>query len=44
MFAVTAFGIWVSIWAVILESKCLGSLSLALVLTGIISFALRDDS
>lgn len=40
MFAIAAFGVWVSIWAVILVNGWLELLSLALVLGPLLGFAL----
>jgi nitrate reductase NapE component len=44
LFAAAAFGIWVSIWAVILVSKWLEAASLAITLAALCGFALRDES
>ena len=44
LFAVAAFGIWASIWAVILVSKWLGAASLVITLGALSGFALRDES
>ena len=43
MFAVAVFGVWLSIWGVILVSKWLVALSIALTLGALIGFALRDS-
>jgi hypothetical protein len=43
LFATAAFGVWVSIWAVILVSKWLELTSLALVLVPLACFALKDE-
>jgi hypothetical protein len=43
MFTIVIFGIWVSIWAVILVSKWLEAASLVLCLGPLIGFALRDQ-
>jgi hypothetical protein len=42
LFATAAFGVWVSIWAVVLVSGWLELLSLILTLGPVIIFALRD--
>ena len=42
LFAVAIFGIWLSIWAVILVSKWLEALSVLITLVALICFALRD--
>jgi hypothetical protein len=42
LFAVAIFGIWLSIWAVILVSKWLEGISVAITLGALICFALRD--
>jgi nitrate reductase NapE component len=42
-FAVIIFGIWLSIWAVILVSAFLEVTSLIITLAGLICFALRDS-
>jgi hypothetical protein len=44
LFAAAIFGIWVSIWAVILVSKWLGATALVITLGALCGFALRDDS
>ena len=44
LFAAAAFGIWVSIWAVILVSKWLEAASLAVTLAALLGFAMRDES
>jgi hypothetical protein len=43
LFAAAAFGIWVSIWAVILVSKWLEAAALAVTLGAICGLALRDE-
>jgi hypothetical protein len=43
MFAVAAFGVWLSIWAVILVSAWLEAISFTLVLACLLGFALRDS-
>ena len=43
LFAVIIFGIWLSIWAVILVNMCLEATSLIITLAGLICFALRDS-
>jgi ABC-type multidrug transport system permease subunit len=43
LFAVAAFGIWLSIWAVTLLSVWLGAASLLLALAALCGFALRDE-
>jgi nitrate reductase NapE component len=43
MFAVAAFGVWLSIWAVILVSAWLEAISFILVLACLVGFALRDS-
>jgi hypothetical protein len=42
LFAVGIFGIWLSIWAVILVSKWLEVVSVLTTLFALICFALRD--
>jgi hypothetical protein len=44
LFAAAVFGIWVSIWAVILVSKWLEASSLAITLGALLGFALRDEN
>jgi hypothetical protein len=44
LFAAAIFGIWVSIWAVILVSKWLEAGALAITLAALCGFALRDES
>jgi hypothetical protein len=44
LFATAAFGVWVSIWAVILVNKWLEATSLALILGALACFALRDEN
>jgi hypothetical protein len=43
MFATAIFGIWLSIWAVILVSACLEAVSVLLTLGALIGFALCDS-
>ena len=43
LFAVAIFGVWLSIWAVILVSKWLEVTSVAITLGALIGFALRDS-
>jgi hypothetical protein len=43
MFAVAIFGIWLSIWGVILVTKWLEVFSIGLTLAALIGFALRDS-
>jgi hypothetical protein len=43
LFAVAIFGIWLSIWAVILVSKWLEITSVAITLCALLGFALRDS-
>ena len=43
LFAVAIFGVWLSIWAVILVSKWLEATAIALTLGALIAFALRDS-
>jgi hypothetical protein len=43
LFAVAIFGIWLSIWAVILVSKWLEAISVAITLGALLGFALRDS-
>jgi hypothetical protein len=43
LFAVAIFGIWLSIWAVILVSKWLEATSFAITLCALLGFALRDS-
>jgi hypothetical protein len=43
LFAAAAFGVWLSIWAVILVSKWLEAASLAIILAALGGFALRED-
>ena len=43
LFAAAAFGIWLSIWAVMLLSKWLGAASLLITLGAMGGFALRDE-
>ena len=44
LFAGAAFGIWLSIWAVIFVSKWLEAGALAITLGALGGFALRDES
>jgi len=44
LFAVAAFGIWLSILAVTLLSAWLGAASLLLALGALCAFALRDEN
>ena len=44
MFAIAAFGVWVSIWAILLVSKWLEATALVLTLGALFGFALRDES
>jgi hypothetical protein len=43
LFAAAIFGIWLSIWAVILVSKWLVAVSVLITLVALICFALRDN-
>jgi hypothetical protein len=43
LFAVAIFGVWLSIWAVILVSKWLEAASVAITLAALLGFALRDS-
>jgi hypothetical protein len=43
LFAVAIFGIWLSIWAVILVSKWLEATSVVITLGALLGFALRDS-
>jgi hypothetical protein len=43
LFAVAVFGVWLSIWAVILVSKWLMVASFAITLAAVLGFALRDS-
>jgi hypothetical protein len=43
LFAAAMFGIWISIWAVILVSKWLGATALVLILGALAGFALREE-
>jgi hypothetical protein len=43
LFAVAIFGIWLSIWAVILVSKWFEAVSFAITLAALLGFALRDS-
>jgi hypothetical protein len=42
LFAAGAFGVWLSIWAVILVNKWLDLFAVGLTLCALIGFALRD--
>ncbi|MGD0411964.1 MAG: hypothetical protein ABSC18_09685 [Verrucomicrobiota bacterium] len=44
LFAAAIFGIWLSIWAVILVSKWLEAAALVITLGALSGFALRDES
>jgi nitrate reductase NapE component len=41
-FVVIAFGVWLSIWGVILVSGCLEAISFVLTLGGLISLGIRS--
>jgi hypothetical protein len=43
LFAVIIFGIWLSIWAVILVNKWLDGISLLICVGALLCFALRDS-
>jgi hypothetical protein len=43
LFATAIFGVWLSIWAVILVSKWLEAASFIITLSALIGFALRDS-
>jgi hypothetical protein len=43
LFIIAIFGVWVSIWAVVLVSKWLEVFSFGLVLFSLVCFALRDS-
>ena len=43
LFAVAIFGVWLSIWGVILVSKWLEATAVAIILGALIGFALRDS-
>jgi hypothetical protein len=43
LFAVAIFGIWLSIWGVILVSAWLEAASVAIILCALVGFALRDS-
>jgi hypothetical protein len=43
LFAVAIFGVWLSIWGVILVNKWLEATSVAIILCALIGFALRDS-
>ena len=42
LFAVAVFGVWLSIWAVILVSKWLMATAFIITLAALLGFALRD--
>jgi len=44
LFGTAAFGVWLSIWAVILVSKWLEGAALAITLAALCGFALGDES
>ena len=44
LFAAAAFGVWLSIWAVILVSKGLGAAALVITLGALSGLALREES
>ena len=44
LFGAAIFGIWISIWAVILVSKWLEATALILTLGTLLGFALRDEA
>jgi len=43
LFAVAIFGIWLSIWGVILVNDWLEGISVAIILGALIGFSLRDS-
>jgi hypothetical protein len=43
LFAVAIFGIWLSIWAIILVSKWLEAAAVGITLCALLGFALRDS-
>jgi hypothetical protein len=43
LFGAATFGIWLSIWAVVLVSQWLEAASLAITLGALCGFALRDE-
>jgi hypothetical protein len=43
MFAVGVFGVWLSIWGVILVNKWLEAAAVAITLGALLGFALRDS-
>jgi hypothetical protein len=43
LFATAIFGIWLSIWAVILTSVAIDVIAVLIILTVLIIFALRDS-
>jgi hypothetical protein len=43
LFAVAIFGVWLSIWAVILVSAWLEATAVAVILGSLLGFALRDS-
>jgi hypothetical protein len=42
LFATAVFGVWLSIWAIILVSKWLEAASFFITLCALVGFALRD--
>ncbi len=44
LFAAAAFGVWLSIWAVILVSQWLEAGALVIALGALCGFALRDEA
>jgi hypothetical protein len=42
LFAAAAFGIWLSIWGIILTSVALDAVAVVITLAALIGFALRD--
>jgi hypothetical protein len=44
LFAAAVFGVWISVWAVILVSKWLEATSLLITLGALAGFALRDEN
>jgi hypothetical protein len=43
LFALAVFGVWLSIWAVILVNKWLVATAFAITLGALLGFALRDS-
>jgi hypothetical protein len=39
LFAMTAFGVWCGVWAVLLTNACLGAFALLLIVIGLASFS-----